>query len=306
MPIHVRALSRRAFLGGSAAAVAGLAAGRAARGAAGAVWDPNRFALLSDTHIPERPEVEARGVNMTRNLQRVVGQLLALERKPAGVILNGDCAYLKGLPGDYANLASCIEPMAGAGLDLHLTMGNHDDREPLYNALAMQRPDGVVVESKHVSIIESEHANLFLLDTLTEVDVVTGALGREQRAWLAGELDRRGETPAILFAHHHPQFTPPAEGTRWSGIEDTAEFFALLEARPQVKAFVFGHTHRWSIARRGGLFLVNLPPVAYLFEDGMPNGWVDAQLRDGGMELELRTLDPDHPLSGQRVALEWA
>jgi 3',5'-cyclic AMP phosphodiesterase CpdA len=303
MPIHVQALSRRGFLAGSAAAVAGLAVGR---GAIGAEWDANRFALLSDTHIPSRPEVEARGVNMTRNLQRVVGQLIALERKPAGVILNGDCAYLKGLPEDYANLASCVEPMAGAGLDLHVTMGNHDDRGPLYDALAGQRPGRGVVDSKHVSVIESEHANLFLLDTLFEVDVVTGELGREQLAWLAEELDRRGEKPAILFAHHNPQFAPPEEGARWSGIQDTAAFFDLIAARPQVKAYVYGHTHRWSIGRRDGLYLVNLPPVAYLFEEGLPNGWVDAQLGPGGMVLELRAMDPGHPQDGQRVALEWA
>ncbi|MEW4571034.1 metallophosphoesterase [Tautonia sp. JC769] len=303
MPIHVQALTRRGFLAGGAAAVAGLAVGR---GAIGAEGDANRFALLSDTHIPSRPETEARGVNMTRNLQRVVGQLIALERKPAGVIVNGDCAYLKGLPEDYANFASCVGPMAGAGLDLHVTMGNHDDRGPLYDALVMQEPDRAVVESKHVSVIESEHANLFLLDTLTEVDVVTGELGREQLGWLAGELDRRGEKPAVLFAHHNPQFTPPEEGARWSGIRDTEAFFELIAARPQVKAYVYGHTHRWSIGKRDGLYLVNLPPVAYLFEEGLPNGWVDAQLGPGGMVLELRAMDPGHPQDGQGVALEWA
>jgi 3',5'-cyclic AMP phosphodiesterase CpdA len=267
--------------------------------------DPNRLALLSDTHIPASPETEARGVNMTANLRQVVKELTDLEAAPAAVLVNGDCAYLKGEPADYRNLAACVAPLAGKGLPLHLTMGNHDDRGPFYEALAAQKPAHPLVEAKHVGLVETPHADWFLLDSLREVDVVTGELGEAQLEWLAAALDSRAERPAVIFAHHNPQFTAPAEGKPWTGLRDTAPFFDVIRQRRQVKAFVFGHSHDWSISERDGIHLVNLPPVAYVFAAGKPNGWVLAEGRPDGLQLTLRTLAADHPANGQRVDLAW-
>jgi 3',5'-cyclic AMP phosphodiesterase CpdA len=305
MPIHVspQCLSRRNFLVASTATTASLALSY--RSLANENSHPNRFALLSDTHIPSSPDVIARGVNMTENLRAVVAELCKLSPQPAAVILNGDCAYLKGLPGDYANLAECVAPLGQAGLDLHLTMGNHDDRGPLYDALADQRPDSPPIESKHVTVIQSPHANLFLLDSLRQVDVVTGELGEEQLAWLASELDARADKPAVIIAHHNPQFQAPPEGQPWGGLRDTDSFFDLITRRKQVKAFVFGHTHDWSTTRKADLHLINLPPVAYVFADDKPSGWVLATLAADGIELELRTHDTTDRRHGQKWSLDW-
>lgn len=304
MPLHIAPVSRRDFLIRSTAALTSvtlLPTGWAAESS-----DANRFALLSDTHIPERAEVEARGVNMTANLRRVVAELCALEQKPAGVIINGDCAYLKGLPQDYANFAQCVAPLTPAGLPLHVTMGNHDDREPFYGAIAAQRPENPPVQSKHVSVIQTPHANLFLLDSLFQVNVVTGELGDAQRNWLAQALDAHSDKPAIVVAHHNLQFQPPADGAAWGGLRDTDAFFELLKARPQVKAYIFGHSHNWSLSQRDGIHLINLPPVAYVFAEDKPNGWVDARLHPDAIELKLNTFDPQHPQAGEQVRLAWA
>ncbi len=263
------------------------------------------MALLSDTHIPASPEVTARGTNMTANLRQVVEELTSLSTPPSGVVINGDCAYLKGLPEDYANLAQCISPLADAGLPLHVTMGNHDDRGPLYDALKSQKPEQPLLESKHITIIESPHANWFLLDSLTKVDVVTGEIGAEQRQWLAQALAARPDKPALVMAHHTPQFEPPPEGNVWGGLKDTQAFMDLLSRFTQVKAFLFGHSHNWSVTRRDSLQLINLPPVAYVFDERKPNGWVMANVRANGLDLELRTIDSAHPQNGERIALTW-
>lgn len=304
MPLHLPPISRRTFLAGGAAAAAGLALGRPPRAAAAEV-DSDLIALLSDTHVPGDPSVAARGVNMTDNLRRVVTDLVGLERRPAGVLINGDCAYLKGLPGDYANLAGLVRPLSEAGLPLHLTMGNHDAREPLYRALAAERPEQPPVESKHVDVVETPHANWFLLDSLTETDVVTGELGEAQRAWLAAALDARPDKPAVVVAHHDPQFEPRAGKTAWTGLKDAAALFDLLESRRHVQAYVYGHTHDWSVGRRGSVHLVNLPPVAYVFAEGKPNGWVEARTGEGGLGLRLHCHDEAHPQHGETVSLRW-
>jgi hypothetical protein len=54
-----------------------------------------------------------------------------------------------------------------------------------------------------------------------------------------------------------------------------------------------------------GLHLINLPPVAYVFGKSFPNGWVQATFRPQGMELTLKTIDPQHPQNGERHELRW-
>lgn len=305
MPLHAAPLSRRSFLVQSAAAAAGLTVLRTGWGAQ-ARTNPHLFALLSDTHIPESPEVTARDTNMTANLRQVVRELTSLDDKPAGVVINGDCAYLKGTPADYANLAQCVAPLSEAGLPLHMTMGNHDDRGPFYAALQAQKPARPLVDSKHVTVIETPRANWFLLDSLTEVNVVTGEIGDQQRMWLQQALAARADKPALVMAHHNPQFEPPAEGKAWGGIKDTAALMELLAAHKHVQALIFGHSHNWSITRHRDMQLINLPPVAYVFAAGKPNGWVRADLRENGLTLTLRTIDPAHKQHGERVELTWA
>jgi len=302
MPLYVPPISRRSFLAQSAAAFAALAF---ARPGFGAETEEGFFALLSDTHIPADPATTARGVNMTDNLTRTVAQLLALPKQPAAVLINGDCAYLKGLPGDYANFARLVQPLSAAGLPLYLTMGNHDAREPLYDAIAAQRPEQPPVVSKHVRVVSSPYADWLLLDSLFETDVVTGELGETQLKWLGETLDAGGEKPAIVVVHHNPQFELRPEKTAWTGIKDSGALFELLESRQRVKAFIYGHTHDWSIGRRGRLHMVNLPPVAYVFADGKPNGWVEARTRRDGLDLRLNAHDAQHPQHGATVFLKW-
>jgi 3',5'-cyclic AMP phosphodiesterase CpdA len=305
MPLHVPALSRRSFLAQASVTVAGLTVLRPGWGAP-LPADPNVFAVLSDTHVPSTPDIAAHGTNMTANIRQVVREVVAHPARPAAVFINGDCAYLKGLATDYANLAECIAPLSQAGLPLHVTMGNHDHRGRLFEGVQSQKPERPVLESKHVTVVESPRANWFLLDSLTETDVVTGEIGVEQRAWLDKALKARSDKPAIVMAHHTPQFEAPAEGKAWGGIKDTREFMDLLAAHRHVKAFVYGHSHVWETKRRGPMHLVNLPPVAYVFKEGLPNGWVEARIRENGLDLNLRAINPGHPLHNQKVSLDWA
>lgn len=302
MPVHLPGVSRRAFLAGSLAGLAGVSLSRVGWGN---VKTDCQLAWLSDTHIPSSPDVAARDVNMTANLKQVVQELLALKQRPEAVLINGDCAYLKGLPEDYANLADCVAPLHAADIPLHVTMGNHDDRQPLYDALKQIDGQASPVQTKHVGIIETPFANLFLIDSLFEVNVVTGELGPQQLTWLGRALDERKDRPAVVVGHHNMQFEAPPEGTRWGGIKDTSALLETLTSRAHVKAYVFGHTHNWSISRKGDLHMINLPPVAYVFGAGKPNGWVHTRLHAEGMTLTLHTIDPGHPQHQEQVEIAW-
>jgi 3',5'-cyclic AMP phosphodiesterase CpdA len=129
-----------------------------------------------------------------------------------------------------------------------------------------------------------------------------GVLGEKQRQWLIEALDARKDRPAIVVCHHNPQFEVVGKA---SGLVDTAELFAALVPRKQVKAVVFGHTHHWDVQQRDGIHLINLPPVGYIFRAGDPAGWVDVRLAEKGATLELRSLDPAHPAHAKRTELQW-
>ena len=75
--------------------------------------------------------------------------------------------------------------------------------------------------------------------------------------------------------------------------------------RQFLKAIFFGHTHVWERVKYEGIHLVNLPPVAYVFQAGEPSGWVHARLERNGIELELRCVDPTHKSHGRPVKLQW-
>jgi len=186
-------------------------------------------------------------------------------------------------------------------LPINLALGNHDNRERFWEAFqdlkAAQRP----VRDHQVGIVRSPLANWFILDSLEQTLSTPGVLGREQLDWLANSLDANPNRPALVLVHHNPG----VEGGNM-GLKDTLALLAVLRPRRQVKAYIFGHTHHWSVERdESGLHLINLPPVAYVFRDGEPSGWVAATLKASGMNLNFHSLDVKHPAHGVNTELDW-
>jgi 3',5'-cyclic-AMP phosphodiesterase len=301
MPIHLPPITRRRFLAGTLAAGTGLLLPR--RLTAGQPADPDSFVLAADFHICEERDREQSGVKPVFALEEAGREMLALNPRPAGVVVAGDCAFNHGAPGDYAMLGTLVNPLREAGLPLHFALGNHDHREHFLAAFpdAKSAPaDRPGVPAKHVSVLETPHANWFLLDSLNGTNVTPGVLGEVQLAWLAKALDARPDKPALVLAHHNPDQT--AKGM---GLTDTEALFEVLKPRQQVKAYIFGHTHGWRVDRRGDLHLINVPAVAWVFDKAQPRGFVAARLRPDGATLVLHALDRKHARHGEQIDLKW-
>lgn len=198
MPIHLPSQSRRQFLF-TTASVLGTAVVATRDVLAWDVEDDLVY-LLNDTHIGEKHPADS---PVPSHLRQVVDELVARDRKPVCVLVNGDLALKDGQPGDYRHLGTLIRPLQEADINMHLTLGNHDNRETFYEVMREQRPDAAVVESRHISIVETRFANFFLLDSLKETMVTQGTLGQDQLKWLAMALDQRPAMPAIIVAHHN-------------------------------------------------------------------------------------------------------
>jgi len=294
-------ISRRELLAGT------LGTGAAALLFQGRLWsaeapaDPNRFVLLADTHVCGDPEKVLRDTNPSKNFQQAREQYRAVHSRPAGLIVAGDCAFLKGEPGDYRQLRELAAPIP---FPVTFAMGNHDHREHFWEAFPRHRVTPCPVPGRHVTLIEAPNADWFVLDSLDKTNSTPGRMGEAQRKWLAGQLDRRPEKPALVVAHHYPLPKNDPEMLK-SALLDTEELFKVILPRNRVKAYVFGHSHRWEHAKIDGLHLVNLPALAWLFDPKQPRGWVDAQLKPDGIRLTLQCLDPSHEAHGRPLDLAW-
>ena len=299
MPIHLPPISRRQFLVRSLAAGAGLALGpRLAAGTKPA--DANSWALLADTHLATDRALLERGINMTDHFTRVSRELLSLPKRPAGIFIIGDCAFDSGEKGDYGVLTDLLEPLRQDQMPIHLALGNHDNRERFWEALQAEKAAKRPLADKQTALLRTSRANWFILDSLEKTLSTPGLLGREQLDWLAKSLDANRNKPALVLIHHNPGISGNL------GLKDTLALLEVIRPRQQVKAYIYGHTHAWKVEQDpSGIHLINLPPVAYVFHEGDPAGWVHATLERKGLRLELRCVDVTHKAHGQVVALTW-
>jgi 3',5'-cyclic-AMP phosphodiesterase len=118
--------------------------------------------------------------------------------------------------------------------------------------------------------------------------------------WLGAALDKNADKPALVLVHHNLGL-----GANM-GLKDTTALLDVIRPRKQVKAYIFGHTHTWNVEQdSSGIHLINLPPVAYVFQEGQPSGWVHATVENKKMRLELSCVDKTHKSHGQKIELEW-
>lgn len=301
MPVHLASASRRAFmaqLGG--AVVCGPTLFGAA--AAGQRVDGDRIAILNDTHIGE---FHAENAPVPRQLQETVAWLVGLERLPAAVIINGDLALSDGQPGDYRRFAKLISPLREAGIPVHLTLGNHDDREVFFRVMESETKTDPPVLSKHVGVVSLAKANLFLLDSLKGPRVTQGWLGQEQLQWLGQMLDAHPDKPALVFAHHNPRLGGE-EKFYPGGLEDSEALWDLLVSRPQVKAYVHGHLHQRSYSQHLGIHIVDTPATSFVRRpEESTTGWTMGQLSADGCEFTTLTHAKGHAWDRKVERLGW-
>ena len=299
MPIHLPPISRRAFFRRTAAAASALAL-KPSVFADNRRVNPDFWALFSDIHLSGNTAEIQRGVNMSEHFETVSRELLALNELPAALFISGDCALNSGEKEDYGTVSKLLEPIRAQQIPVQLLLGNHDNREHFWEVLQEEKSAKRPLADKQVAIVRTPRANWFILDSLEKTLSTPGYLGKEQLEWLGSALDKNAEKPALVMVHHNPGF-----GANM-GLKDTSAFLDVIRPRKQVKAYIYGHTHTWKIEQdSSGIHFINLPPVAYVFHEGDPSGWVHAVVEDKKMRLELRCVDTSHKDHGQKVELEW-
>ena len=256
-------------------------------------------------HIAADVRTRHRDVNLADNLRRVTSEVLAMKSPPAGVIVNGDCACREGRVEDYRTLSRLIvEPLVAKKLPVHVTLGNHDNRERFLEGLG-RGAGASPVEGRLVSVLRGRHANIFMLDTLDRTREMSGTVGAKQVEWLDKSLAAMGDLPAIVMGHHPLSDDHPFRER--GGIRDSKPLWDVLRRHRHVKAFLFGHNHFWGAFQRDGIHLVNLPSTAWTFLPVYPTGWVEMTLEPKGAELRVRRIGgAELPGETGTAKLAWA
>ncbi|APW62539.1 metallophosphoesterase family protein [Paludisphaera borealis] len=311
MPIHLLP-TRRDFLSGLALGGVSTVLGCGNAEQPVAVGEPTPsalpsgyIALLSDTHINADPVVAENGGpknNMTKNLRVAILDILKQPEMPRAVVVLGDLAHKDGQPGDYQQFLSLIRPLREFGVPFHLAMGNHDDRAQFLQVLKPEDPGLGLVDDRYIGVVNVAGIRLVILDSLDKPKQVTGNLREPQRAWLAKTLDAEPQSSTVVLVHHNPK---NASENAWQCLWDTEELLAILRPRKQVKALVFGHSHRWDLRRDGDLHFVNLPAVGYPFAADQPLGWCRFEPTVDGATIELHRVDGGLDKDLEPVDLKW-
>jgi len=296
-------ISRRAFLrsitaGGASLISIGPALARGALCAAPAAAQPVEWALLSDTHISADPDRMLNGGKPRERLQRILDDVLTCRDTLSGVVINGDLAVTKGLPGDYVALFDLLAPLRKAKLPVYLLLGNHDDRTPMQHVFGENPGDAPPVEGHRTCVVDSGPVRLVMLDSLIRPNYTPGRLGEVQLRWLMHRLDEASDRPCILFLHHTLSFDGKS-------LEDDAQLMAIITPRPQVKAVFQGHSHVYRFRKVDGIHIVELLPAGCGFAPSQPVGWVHARFDAQGCVLESRVVDGNRALHGRKRRLRW-
>ncbi len=292
-------MNRRGFVKGSLAALGAMVTlggcstlgGWQSRRGQGEV----RWALLSDTHIPEDVNDNYREFYPHRNLEKIVPQIIA--NAPDAVAITGDLARLTGRLGDYANLKKLLTPLAKE-TPVFMALGNHDDRDNFLKVFEESPGERQAVAGKCVVVANTPAVRLIMLDSLFFVNKAPGLLGYAQRTWIERYLKSCDDTPTILCFHH-------TLGDRDGDLLDVPRFYDLIRPIRKVKAIVYGHSHEYRFSEYKGVALINLPATGYNFNDDEPVGWVEATLSGRGGQFILHATGGNKKKDGSVTRLTW-
>ncbi len=291
---YYQPISRKQFLAASASLLGTAAIGRADRAIAPST-DSFRMALLSDTHLAADPTDTHNGFQPYKNLETVVPQVVATS--PQAVVLNGDAARLTGEPEDYEALKKLLQPLIEK-TPVTIGLGNHDHRKNFYGVFGDSYDSKKLVKSKHTLVLDLQPVQMLVLDSLFYVNESCGLLGKNQRTWLKHYLEHSDDRPTVLFIHHTLLDTD-------SSLLDSDRLFRIIKPYSKVKAIFHGHSHRYVIERREGVFMINLPAIGYNFKNSEPVGWLEAEFTRTGVAMKLHAIGGNREGHGETRSAIW-
>lgn len=215
-----------------------------------------RLLQLSDPHVRRPGDPLSGRVETLPFFQQALARVERLAPRPDLVVITGDIVDL-GLPEEYALARAALAKLT---IPVLLLPGNHDARGPMQEALGPYL--GAVLSPDCLAYVEDRFAlRVIMLDSVIPLRG-EGRLGPSQLAWLERMLADGAARPTLVGLHH-PPFEVGIDFMDRLGLEDRAEFQAILRRHPQVVGVLAGHVHRTIIHRVGQAVGMTAPGTAH-------------------------------------------
>ncbi|MEM1251098.1 MAG: phosphodiesterase [Cyanobacteria bacterium P01_H01_bin.21] len=206
--------------------------------------NPILLAQVTDSHLLAKTTDQLRGCNTWQTFNAVVQEVARCN--PDGLLLTGDLAE-QGETDAYGHLVDAIAPLH---VPTYWLPGNHDRLDVLQQVFQS------LPVSQGLRSVDLGTWQLILLNSVfPQAQFGEGYLSLQQ---LRFYLTSHPLKPTLIALHHHPI----SVGIDWVdqiGVQNAAEFCALIESFPQVKLVVFGHIHHEFQCRVGGVGFYGCP-----------------------------------------------
>jgi Icc protein len=243
-----------------------------------------RLLQFTDPHLFGDAAGDLRGVITYPALLAALEHARAHHWPCDAILATGD--LVQDDPQGYARFSDVF---SGLGVPVHCIPGNHDLPQIMQTALNHEpfKLGGVALWPNWCAV---------MLDTALP-GKARGRLTAESLQALDDALTRHADRHAIVCLHHHPV----AMGSRWLdkvGLENAAEFFAILDRHPNLRMVLWGHVHQVYDQMRNGVRLASTPSTCAQFLPHSDTFAIDRK-PPGYRWLELE------PTGEIRTGIEW-
>jgi Icc protein len=252
---------------------------------------------FSDPHLFASVDGTLRGVPTYRSLERVLAHARHAIARADAVLFTGD--IVNDEAEGYVHFRTLTSALGKPVLCLP---GNHDIGGPMRAALN-EAPYQVG------GLHDLGAWRIVMLDSCVPGQA-HGRLASSELAWFEQALRSAGDRHVLACVHHHPV----RMSSRWLdsvGLQNAAEFLAIADRYPQLRAIAWGHVHQCLDTRRKGVRLLAVPSTCAQFLPGSdhfaidpsPPGYRRLTLRsDGTIDTEVVRVSDESRASGHLQA----
>lgn len=206
-----------------------------------------KFVVLSDLHVMPEGELSVT-LDTGARFEQAVEAVAARYGNADFCVLAGDLADL-GQPAAYERLKAIV---ARIPIPVHITLGNHDDRDSFVSVFGANH---LAETGKVDKAFDIKGYRIILLDS-SEPGRVDGVLTASQISWLHARLAEAIDRPVIVILHHNANALHiNSDDIR---ILEPDAFIDALKTHPDIRQVIAGHVHLTSTAMWRGIAFTTL------------------------------------------------
>ena len=213
-----------------------------------------RVIQITDPHLFADEATRLVGMNCQEGLEDVVELVKEHEEDIDCVLCTGDISQDASLPA-YKRFAAAIDELNAPQLWIP---GNHDLVKVMEKALS-SKPEALNKTFK------LGNWGIIMLNSCVE-GYIYGQLSQQELDYLKSELEMlHSEGRHVLIAVHHNPVPVNAEWLQNHSLQNTGDFFDIIDAFTNIKGVIFGHIHQDFKAYRKKVLMLGSPSTCIQF-----------------------------------------